>query len=655
MVAAAFAALTLAVQGPPQPRPSPLHLIAHGDSITVFLSEAPPPGGGFVVYRGPSGGALVRITPQPVTPARSAAEAAGVIGPDLVAVERTVQALGPVDMFRRLQSDPFAGSVLSALYPRVAVALGRAWVDTGVTRGAVLTYRIVFTDAGGHETWRRLEGAVQVVDQPPPSATSLASEVGDHLVTLSWAYPRGPQTVNVFAFVVYRADSSQAPFVRVSASPVLLSDTGRITYHDPTVTNGASYRYRVTALDVIGREGAPSEPLDVTPVDRTPPSFPADVATRVVANGVLVVWRLSPEPDAAGYVVERSLHFDGPFTRLKAALIPVDHPSYLDTAAVQGAEDYYRVVAVDRSGNESAPSATVEAAVDFRVPPEPPDSVWVVPDHHRLIVRWRRSTSHGVMGYVVYRGTPGETPTRLLRLPTTDTVYVDSGYGAKGLHPGGRYVVGVTAVDSGRTQSARKLVQVLVPDDEPPDPPTGLLARDIGGRYAEVAWSAPQAPDVASYDLQRAAAGSTFVTVAHVTGRPPFAVRDTGVVHGRLYVYHVVAVDSAGNRSAPADDTLPFTRPTPPPAPRHLAARATPGGVVLVWERVADAELAGYRVTRASLPTGEFTPLAGGLIHGTTFTDPAPVPGSYYRVEAVDTSGNLSAPSPAVRAGTGAS
>jgi fibronectin type 3 domain-containing protein len=376
------------------------------------------------------------------------------------------------------------------------------------------------------------------------------------------------------------------------------------------------------------------------------------VVARAEEGGVLVVWRLSPEPDAAGYVVERSEEVAGPFVRITATPVPVDRPSLLDTSATGGHRYFYRVIALDQSGNASAPSSLAQAVVVDRTPPAAPEGVTATPAAHRLTVRWRRSAARDLMGYYVYRATPGRVAARLTRLPVADTVFVDSGYGTAGLRPGGQFVIGVSAVDSARNESPQTAALVLVPDDEPPDPPSGLLARDVDGRFVELAWSAPQAPDVAGYEVQRAANDSAFVPLAHVTGRPPFAVRDTAVAHGRRYVYRVVAVDSAGNRSVPAVDSLAFRRPTPPPAPRNLAARATPEGVVLVWERVADPELAGYRVYRSPLPTGTFEPLSDHLIVGTTATDTAPSPGTYYRVRAVDTSGNESAPSPAARVGT---
>lgn len=625
-----------------------VRFIPAGDSVVVFVVRSPSDARGFVVYRG-----TVRVTPAPVIASADGTAAAGLMGADYPAVARAVRAVDPEGVFRHLRSDPFSAIVLSSLYRGVARALGRVFVDGGVTPGSTYTYRVVFTDAAGKETARAVTATVLVRDHRPASPRGLAVTTADHRVTLTWTYPHlaTDSTANTIAFVVYRADGPAQPFHRVTPAPVIRNDAVTPTFVDLDAQNGTSYRYAVAALDLVQREGAQSQSVSATPEDRTPPAPVASVVASPAEGVVHLTWRRSPESDAAGYVVERGRKQDGPFARISTAPIPAARPEFADTTARGIAPYFYRVVARDQNGNESAPSNAAEALPVDHTPPVLPGPVRVEATGRRVIVRWRQSPSTDLQGYYVYRSDsgPAHVGSKLNGTPFRDTVFIDS---SASVRPGHHYVMSVTAVDSAENESGKVSAAVAIRDDAPPPAVTGLMVEDRGGRYVDVRWSASGALDVASYEVSRrgrTSADSALRNLGHLTGAPPYLLRDTTAIRGRTYIYRVVTIDSAGNRSAAAVDTLRFTRPTPPPAPRHVAVRITGAGVTILWERVADPELAGYRVYRSILSTGVRT-LVGATGAGvTSLSDLAGGPTCYYLVRAVDQSGNESAASPAVR------
>jgi fibronectin type 3 domain-containing protein len=124
---------------------------------------------------------------------------------------------------------------------------------------------------------------------------------------------------------------------------------------------------------------------------------------------------------------------------------------------------------------------------------------------------------------------------------------------------------------------------------------------------------------------------------------------DTGLVNGVEYAYRVTAVDTSGNESAPASVAVTPAVPPPdttaPTVPSGLVAVPGDATVTLDWADNVEADLAGYRVYRrdadGSWPS---SPLASQV--ASTYTDGALVNGVEYayRVTAVDTSGNESAP-----------
>ena len=75
-------------------------------------------------------------------------------------------------------------------------------------------------------------------------------------------------------------------------------------------------------------------------------------------------WSINVEPDLAGYRVYRSQQDGERGVLLTAELLP--SPAYRDNSAQSGQRYWYTVTAVDRSGNESAPSLAV--AVDVAQP-----------------------------------------------------------------------------------------------------------------------------------------------------------------------------------------------------------------------------------------------------------------------------------------------
>jgi hypothetical protein len=123
--------------------------------------------------------------------------------------------------------------------------------------------------------------------------------------------------------------------------------------------------------------------------------------------------------------------------------------------------------------------------------------------------------------------------------------------------------------------------------------------------------------------------------------------------------------DLPGYGDFPASDTLDvgvvpllsrlrflFADRTPPLAPTSVAAQPATGPVTLAWADGTEPDLAGYAVFRAPTSGGPYKRLNDLLLARAAYIDrsaPAAAP-SYYVIRAVDSSGNLSAPSAEVSA-----
>jgi fibronectin type 3 domain-containing protein len=106
-------------------------------------------------------------------------------------------------------------------------------------------------------------------------------------------------------------------------------------------------------------ESAITSEHEVRYTDRFAPAVPGDLVALTEPGRVRLVWRASEAADFAGYHVYRR-EGDGEFRRITEQPLPT--PEYVDTGLASRTYGY-RVTAVDQTGNESAPSPEVRAAV----------------------------------------------------------------------------------------------------------------------------------------------------------------------------------------------------------------------------------------------------------------------------------------------------
>jgi fibronectin type 3 domain-containing protein len=240
---------------------------------------------------------------------------------------------------------------------------------------------------------------------------------------------------------------------------------------------------------------------------------------------------------------------------------------------------------------------------------------------------------------------------KIIHEPYLDTFFIDDGYQEAGMTPGKSFWISVTAVDRSRNESPKISVVVVIPDNEPPLPPQGLIAENNDGRYVMISCNGSASLDVVSYQIVRQDNAGQVSVISKLTDAP-IIFKDTTVTKGNTFIYYAVAIDSAGNQSLPGKiDTVFVKDSTSPPSPRNCRARITENGIWLKWERVIDFDLAGYNVYRSNLPSGVYEKINDEPLNELEFIDDQGSPNHYYKIKAVDTSGNESSRSEAVRAG----
>ena len=182
---------------------------------------------------------------------------------------------------------------------------------------------------------------------PPERPAEVHAEAAADGVHLTWR-ARGD------GFRIYRRTGGDrfAPAATVSQP----------SWTDTSAEFGKHYIYQVQTIVKLANnmeaESDVSEEAGITPEDRFPPAVPAGLNAATAPNSIELSWEGDTEPDLAGYRVYRSTGA-GPFEKIGDLAVP----SYSDRAVEHGKTYRYAVSAIDKTGNESARSAPVEATL----------------------------------------------------------------------------------------------------------------------------------------------------------------------------------------------------------------------------------------------------------------------------------------------------
>ena len=229
----------------------------------------------------------------------------------------------------------------------------------------------VRTHAQGGETsdWSNLAGLLpRLPPAPPQSFLAVASRDG---VELSWAAAPSGTTIGASGataataasaasagYNVYRRDAARTSY----GAPIATLDASASSTVDSGVTYGRRYIFALTAIGIREplSESALSAEREIDYQDRFAPFPPVELSALGSVGEVRLVWQASPDPDVAGYVIERA-DPDADFHRVNTE--PVAALEFTDRGLSSGNTFQFRVAAIDKSGNLGPPSVPVATRV----------------------------------------------------------------------------------------------------------------------------------------------------------------------------------------------------------------------------------------------------------------------------------------------------
>jgi len=619
------------------------------DGVYIYHTERLDIGDGFNIYRSDQDSdEFIKLNDEPIRGAIYPSELPFVLGDIYEPVRLALEAVDATEVYFILRSNILLGRLYTFVHPEIAQALGRVYIDTSVNVGDRIEYRVEIVNDLGKATGKVLEEEFEIEPVRAPSPKNFTVENDGYEITLKWDYPSMNSVDDkIIRFELYYMDQGET----LINDKLILRDNNRNEYtHRFTVDElGKENDFYVSAIDITGREAARSETVTTFIEDNIAPGLVDNVQLVERSQGLELSWPVSPETDLAGYAIYRSVNSDDDFARLNDELHDPINTVFIDSSVQEGNTYFYKISAVDNSGNEGKRSANAMRYISDNTPPSAPAmlSAIVADDNSTVRLSWGEyNRPEDFRRFIVLRrkisGSTNISYSQISEDELISTLHVDRGVGGASFEEGVFYEYGVLVADSARNFSDTTFTRIQIPDITPPNAPVNVIADNVGGIRVDLTWSPSSSGDVVLYNIYRTE-GEDESIMLNSTEKNRRIIRDENVQAGTEYIYAVSATDSLGNEGDVMESSPVLVRNYDPPRKvRNVQIYSSENGVDITWEEVPATDLAGYIVYSSKISAGQFEALNEEPIQTTSFNHTSGNETFWYRVRAIDSSGNLS-------------
>jgi fibronectin type 3 domain-containing protein len=217
--------------------------------------------------------------------------------------------------------------------------------DAAVTLNKKYYYQVSAVNSIGEGARSNLVSCTYTGGPPtvPTAPQNLAAAPGNGQITLTWAAPSSNGGSAITAYKIYRGATSggETYLTQVSGTTLTYTNTG--------LTNGATYFYKVTAVNAVG-EGPFSNEASAVPTSASKPTAPLGLTASVSGTAIHLVW--SPPASNGGSQITAYMIYRGTRSGQETYLttVPGSLTSYDDSTVSKGRTYYYKVSAVNAVG-----------------------------------------------------------------------------------------------------------------------------------------------------------------------------------------------------------------------------------------------------------------------------------------------------------------
>ena len=486
-------------------------------------------------------------------------------------------------------------------YIKYSTVTGTSYTNTSyIESGNIYYYKVrALKSDGTAGAWSSIVSVTYKQTLSAPTVTGGNDAQGRP--TLTWKAVSGAAK-----YEVYRARSKDGDYTKYSTT------TGTAYTNSSYLTSGATYYYKVRALDANGNAGPYSAVVSVT--CRLKLTAPTVTGSTDSQGRPTLKW--NAVTGAAKYEVYRARSKDGDYIKYST----VTGTSYTNTSYIENGNTYYYKVRALGSDGTAGPDST-PVSVTYKAPFGAPLVTGSKDSQGRPALKWDKVTD--AAKYEVYRARSKDGTYSLMSTQSA-TGYTNTSYLANGT----TYYYKVRALKANGTASAYSSVVTITYGTVPTPAAPAMRSAKADSAGITVSWDT--AANAVTYNVYRTAdAGSSWTQVASSVKGTSY--KDTTVQKGVKYGYKVRGVAADGKTLGPMSSTGVTAKvtaaSTTPDYVKLTSARRVTGGIQLTWESTADAKT--YNVYRKVDGASGWTLLASS-VSGTTYKDTSGKSGTTY-------------------------
>ncbi len=419
------------------------------------------------------------------------------------------------------------------------------------------------TAQANQKYWYRLRlGGGQILATVPPTGIKTeqalpqleAIQQGE-AIRLKWLQKRAPSSFQAFQLERQVENGSWAIAGADWRFPKAFPKQWNIQvdtfWHVDTIAIiGQEYNYRLRAVDAFGAVSE-SKAVSLRTKDLTPPNSAQRLTTQVSRKNqtVELQWKYpNADPDLHAFAVYRSIDPEHDYRQISSGMLSTKKRIFQDKIAEASGNYYYKIAALDKSGN-IAWSLRASAYFPDKIPPSVPTGLVAQHDTMgQVSISWRTNPEIDIKGYFLTRGrflddefvalTPNAEPGTLF----TDTVP---------LHFVNREVFYKIAAadDNGNVSAYSAPVKLILPDTIAPVAPVLRPIVQTAGNI-ELSWLSGKEEDLNTVKIFRKKSEGDNWNLIQTISSTQTSTQDTKLdAETGHWMYRLQAVDENGNHS----------------------------------------------------------------------------------------------------------